>query len=765
MERLIKTSLIAALILGSTQGFSQANHWAIAPNISINANTGATSYYSTAGLDLSGGCVTANKKLAVISATSSYFAFSGCGIYNASGTAVGPGGPADVFVIPGQCKKFYSIGWQSVWGPPHSAALILTLLDATDPSSVSEVSSSTIMSAGGQGISVAATPLRTDGSRTVYISESTTLSALDIAADGTVGALTTAATLPAILDTRTNMEVSPDGKSIFMVTLGNNIVRYNIAAASFTTISSFSSPAPIISGFEFVPGSQFGAGGHDRLYVSYHYWTVPSGYGELVYYDLDNLPAGKTAATGSYPSGTVAAGFGFSEIERAKNGNLYLAYNSKYWPNGYGYYDMPYNGTLYTLDPVTGVMAQVSVGATPVSINTDPGSWGYYIQNQIDGENYNSTNWNTGSANFTVNGKGNEDPFSVPIGHVPSIWFCNEDTSKLILKATINGYISGHSITVEKGAITWDPDLHFPVFTPAPGAPYVYGPVSGLITKDSVNILSVIPALLGYYGDIRVTYTTTGCSADRISRKLFQLHSAKALINFGLQGPPSAGCPSGGVQNRKILDNAFGIHGTVTTPFCDSGWLGAASATLINGTSTLTGVTVVDSYRIVTEGPGVFYAKAYSTMPSSLAFSTLADGYFLFNYNTAKGGPIYKITAFVKTTECDTIKAHSYFKIIDGGPSGNFWKMTDPSAMQLEEVHVFPNPATDKIHVAWHSNANTAAAIVLIDIMGRVVLQQALPQAEGENELNINVSQLAPGIYHYRLQTGNGEFSGHITKE
>jgi hypothetical protein len=66
-----------------------------------------------------------------------------------------------------------------------------------------------------------------------------------------------------------------------------------------------------------------------------------------------------------------------------------------------------------------------------------------------------------------------------------------------------------------------------------------------------------------------------------------------------------------------------------------------------------------------------------------------------------------------------------------------------------------PNPASSTTTVAFTVPAATEAALTVYDVAGRKV---AVPFAgavkAGENELSLDVSSLAPGVYTYRLEAG-----------
>jgi hypothetical protein len=71
------------------------------------------------------------------------------------------------------------------------------------------------------------------------------------------------------------------------------------------------------------------------------------------------------------------------------------------------------------------------------------------------------------------------------------------------------------------------------------------------------------------------------------------------------------------------------------------------------------------------------------------------------------------------------------------------------------QVSVFPNPAIDQVNVSWESEENQIIMIRLIDVNGRVQLQQEIDAFSGFNNAVFNISNLQDGLYY--LQMNNTE--------
>ncbi|PZF71530.1 T9SS type A sorting domain-containing protein [Taibaiella soli] len=338
------------------------------------------------------------------------------------------------------------------------------------------------------------------------------------------------------------------------------------------------------------------------------------------------------------------------------------------------------------------------------------------------------------------------------------VWLCNGD-SALKLQPWVTGTVDSYRIEASTGSYSGT------TFT----AGTTYTEYNVLPASMPYDLAANIAALNHYYGYLQIKLTVYGpCGGPLTTTHIFSVNSASALVDFGMQAPPQANCPGGGYQARNTSPT-FNPHGQVSAPFCDQGWLGAASCAMIGVAANVVN-TSATLYIVKLDGPGGQIASQTftGTLPTALAFASLASGYFINNYAAIKGTDVFKVSASIVTTVCDTVTTSSYFKIIDGGPqysAGNYWKETLDNA-QVMEANVFPNPATNQIQVAWHAQSGaTEATLMMVDVLGKVVIKKQLPQIEGFNDVSLDVSMLVPGTYHYKLSTANGEKTGTLVKE
>lgn len=66
------------------------------------------------------------------------------------------------------------------------------------------------------------------------------------------------------------------------------------------------------------------------------------------------------------------------------------------------------------------------------------------------------------------------------------------------------------------------------------------------------------------------------------------------------------------------------------------------------------------------------------------------------------------------------------------------------------EVKVYPNPATEMVTISL-KNTSERASLIVYDVMGRLVKQQAF---KGEKDLRLSVVNLQPGIYYLKISEG-----------
>lgn len=74
----------------------------------------------------------------------------------------------------------------------------------------------------------------------------------------------------------------------------------------------------------------------------------------------------------------------------------------------------------------------------------------------------------------------------------------------------------------------------------------------------------------------------------------------------------------------------------------------------------------------------------------------------------------------------------------------------------LTSVSIFPNPAVDNVTVSFESNEANEATITLVDLSGKVVINQSALLQSGKNNVTIETSNLTAGMYNVMITTTNG---------
>lgn len=743
---------------------------------------------------------------------------NGCGTYNITGAGIGSTVSPYTFAIPGLCKQYYSMSWEDVWGPPHYRQLVIRQLDASNPASISVVSTNTIAT-GNSGLSIALSPLAADGSRKVFFSDEGGLRCITIGATGTVSAVTPLQTFttPVQVAQDPGMEVSPNGQKVVVCFL-DGVKLYDVASNTFTTtLGTFTSSTSVVAGIEYVP---YTGGGGDRVYFSYHSPAMaPSSFEGLGYVSL-SAPTVLVDALGTLPAGLVKAGFGFTEIERAKNGYLHFAYHSAYashWClNGSV-------GPLYWIyPPVAGSFGAVANNTTTSAV-ADP--VGYIIQKQIDGEDYDFITSTTANVpTFDVNAQ-----VQVNTQVVPTIYPCQD---ALNLHALLGGKHISYTVKLEIGTISKTGTVY--TFTPNATQPAgnsrTIASVEKNITLNLIDPVNGFTWLTSYSGPLRVTVTNNNnCGTSPTSIQFFNLVAPTDFLMFAPSDnspynptastvSPCSSSPvidpvSGlvtraaiaGAQDRNVIAPTdagprfapIGVQNPTLPPPCSTGWLGASTVGIMRADLNLAPSVIgaLSNYKVLVEeytqpsGSGnalVFRQTILNrTLPSGIPpLGYLFDGrtnpspanthYFnsFPNYDLIKDNYVYKVTYSAISANCGLISSTSYFKILNDGltadPDGGvLWKKVEPGnfTMPEDQLHVYPNPASTTLNMSWLGKTARSSKVIITNALGSTVKESSVMEINGTNNVTIDISQFAPGIYYYSKITDDGVQNGNFVKK
>jgi hypothetical protein len=78
------------------------------------------------------------------------------------------------------------------------------------------------------------------------------------------------------------------------------------------------------------------------------------------------------------------------------------------------------------------------------------------------------------------------------------------------------------------------------------------------------------------------------------------------------------------------------------------------------------------------------------------------------------------------------------------------------------DLNVYPNPTDDHVIVEFTGSNEEVYKIRLIDVTGRVILSENYKSVIGESQYQMNLSELARGVYVVILQNSNAVFQSKI---
>lgn len=125
-----------------------------------------------------------------------------------------------------------------------------------------------------------------------------------------------------------------------------------------------------------------------------------------------------------------------------------------------------------------------------------------------------------------------------------------------------------------------------------------------------------------------------------------------------------------------------------------------------------------------------------------------------------------KMVVLQSVGQLSAIGNYSGAKIIVGqGYIQSFSKSNKAAAEVIPDVQtvtVFPNPVKDIAHFQFSSEISSPMDVMVFDDRGRLILrQQAEPQ---QNEVSVELSSLAEGLYIVKLETTTNIYTAKILK-
>ncbi|PLW93695.1 MAG: hypothetical protein C0592_05250 [Marinilabiliales bacterium] len=244
-------------------------------------------------------------------------------------------------------------------------------------------------------------------------------------------------------------------------------------------------------------------------------------------------------------------------------------------------------------------------------------------------------------------------------------------------------------------------------------------------TLFAVDYLSYMPFNNNHYAEIENFFINIGASNNG------DLHLGDCYNNGHLWN-----------QKLMIVSNDFTNAGRL-----DNDTLGAITI-MQNCTN---GDTVNNDARWTNNGAVTVYMNFQNLD------SLLGDGTFCIGLNTANYGYMNGTYEFCDNSNPGTLNLNSGY-IGSGITYCSTPCLSSIAETDLQPVLVFPNPASDYIHIV---SVDMITDWALFDISGRVVMDCR----EYSDDFGIDISDLHAGLYYLRLETEDNSFMKSIIKE
>ena len=118
-----------------------------------------------------------------------------------------------------------------------------------------------------------------------------------------------------------------------------------------------------------------------------------------------------------------------------------------------------------------------------------------------------------------------------------------------------------------------------------------------------------------------------------------------------------------------------------------------------------------------------------------------------------------------RLTEIVMTEWNTQLKVMENSSKRVYEDFTEVVGMKDEsiftDVNIYPNPVKDNLQLEISANENFEAKVVLTDISAKVVSFSNEVIYQGKNHININTSQLKPGLYLLRMETTSGKTYSH----
>ncbi len=185
------------------------------------------------------------------------------------------------------------------------------------------------------------------------------------------------------------------------------------------------------------------------------------------------------------------------------------------------------------------------------------------------------------------------------------------------------------------------------------------------------------------------------------------------------------------------IDTAFGQNGPGITPFL------FMPAVQVNGNFLVT----VDVYSQADTASGVALWSNGPTCGSDMSYEvytgvTVAD-------------TISKISETWTGAGGSALLADPFMGITVQG-------FTGVETLTSNSLMAYPNPANNMVTVGFGAENAAQGTLEIMNLAGQVVLSQNIEVVSGKNMVEVNIADLASGVYAYQVKTGDQQMTGKL---
>jgi hypothetical protein len=157
------------------------------------------------------------------------------------------------------------------------------------------------------------------------------------------------------------------------------------------------------------------------------------------------------------------------------------------------------------------------------------------------------------------------------------------------------------------------------------------------------------------------------------------------------------------------------------------------------------------NYPIVrlTSGTNVYYARSYGWNRNGVMTDSLADtAYFTLPASVPHGS--YSLEVVANGIPSNPVAFYPCILSVN------------EEAEQNNILTVYPNPAADKVNIAFESKGGSKCTILLEDVLGRLISLEQTETIAGSNVHSLPLNNVAKGIYFIKLQKDGLELKSKL---